>query len=112
MRLAEEKRKRDQMMRPGVTMRNMRMMSQWLIKCGEDADEVDVEDENDDVDEIVKDERDALDENHGAMKSSGDKSTLTLQLVSWCIAILLSVYHLVRHRPPGHESVTLGSVAD
>ena len=86
-------------------------MSQWLIKCGEDAVEVDVEDENDDVDEIVKDERDALDENHGDTRSSGDKSTLTLQLVSWCITILL-LYHMVRHRPRGHETVTLGSVAD
>ena len=88
------------------------MRSQWWIKRGEDEDEVDVEDENDDVDEMVKDEREALDENHGDMRSSGDKSTLTLQLVSWCITILLLFYHMVRHRPRGHESATPRSVAD
>ena len=41
------------------------MKSQRWIKCGEDEDEVDVEGEDADVDEMVKDERDAREEQHG-----------------------------------------------
>ena len=49
------------------------MRSQRWIKCGEDEDEVDAEDEVEDVDEMVKDERDALEEKHGDVRSKSEK---------------------------------------
>jgi len=55
------------------------MRSQRWIKCGDGEDEVDMEDEDADVDEMVKDERDALEEQHG---EGGDKHIRTLHVVS------------------------------
>ena len=57
------------------------MKSQRWIKCGDDEDEVDMEGEDADVDEMMKDERNALEEQHG---EGGDNYIRTLQVVSGC----------------------------
>ena len=51
-------------------MRSMRMRSQRWINCEEDEDEVDVEEEDEGGDEMVKDESDALEEKHGDVRSN------------------------------------------
>ena len=54
-------------------MRSTRMRSQRWINCEEDEDEVDVEEDDEGIDEMVKDESDAFEEKHGDVRSNSEK---------------------------------------